>query len=140
MWRVKHEGHDALAIQRPGAPVVVFVYACEPDAETQKVQEVTVDEPPTERTTVAWFYEIDRETVMSLCRSVPPPKEAKEADGWLTAVVNELFRRSLLFWKDESEQDLIAWGLVDDENSPACKGDWSSVEDDEEYNDILAMI
>lgn len=114
LWRIKHDGEDALATKWPDAPVLLFTYQCTSATDFEDVQEMPVQEAPTERTEVGWFYKMDRELVKSICTSEMRRAGAESAGDWVSGVTSELLKREILFWEGDDEKELISFGALDE--------------------------
>lgn len=115
LWRIKHDGRDALAIECPEAPILVFTYRCDPAAqEPHGVRELAVQERPANRAEVGWFYRMDRALVRHICTSEKPSLDAGSVEEWLERVTAILLKREIIFWEGDDEKELIAFGALDE--------------------------
>lgn len=141
LWRVKHEGKDAIAMEWSDTPAILFTYNCQSATEFEPVEEIKAEEVPAGRITIAWLFEMDRDTVKQVCQSVEPPAHTTNSDDWVNAVVGALFEKSLVFWKGDSEEELISFAALDPPSSrtssPREKSDDAdeiTYESEEEYH------
>ncbi|KAJ6789804.1 hypothetical protein PWT90_02355 [Aphanocladium album] len=140
LWRIKHNGEEAIAIEASDAPPAFFIYSCSPANGFEEVEEITAQDIPAECTAMAWFFEMDRETVKSTCKNAKPPADSQTSEEWVESVVSALIEKSVVFWKGDSQEDLIAFAALDPPSSKASPtsekledGDEITYESDEEY-------
>ncbi|KAJ4155113.1 hypothetical protein LMH87_000377 [Akanthomyces muscarius] len=115
LWRIKHDGQDALAIECPDAPILLFIYRCDPGAEEpHDVRELVVQEKPPNRVEVGWFYQMDRALVRHICTSEKPLLDAKNVEEWVGRVTAILLKREIIFWEGDDEKELISFGALDE--------------------------
>ncbi|TQV95118.1 hypothetical protein IF1G_06105 [Cordyceps javanica] len=115
LWRTKHNNDDALAIEWPGAPILLFLYRCSSAVEFEEVRELTVQETAAEHTVVVgWFFQMDREQVQHICKSEKPPTDAESAADWARGVAGLLLEKQIVFWKGDSRMELISFGALDE--------------------------
>ena len=115
LWRTKHNNDDALAIEWPGAPILLFLYRCSSAVEFEEVRELTVQETAAEHTVVVgWFFQMDREQVQHICKSEKPPTDAESAADWARGVAGLLLEKQIVFWKGDSKRELISFGALDE--------------------------
>ncbi|OAA63113.1 hypothetical protein ISF_04989 [Cordyceps fumosorosea ARSEF 2679] len=122
--RTKHDGEDALAMEWPDAPILLFIYRRADAAEPEEVKELAVQELPVEgnTTVVGWFFQMDREHVRRVCTSEAPAAHAESKGNRASAVTELLLEKQLVFWQGDSKTELVSFGALDEEEMEVEEG------------------
>ncbi|KAJ3486012.1 hypothetical protein NLG97_g6700 [Lecanicillium saksenae] len=138
LWRIKHNGEDAIAVEGSDAPPAFFIYSCTPADDFESVEEITAQDVPADCPALAWFFEMDLDTVKSICKTARPPADAETSEDWVRAVVAALFEKSVVFWKGDSQEDLISFAALDPPSSKPSPTSEKSEDGDEITSSVNA--